>query len=79
MGDKTRVSAKGTVMIPLAIRRKMGIGAGTIIRWTLKSDGQIVVRKKSGVLNDAQRHIRARAGMWDGEISGAELLQRTRS
>ena len=42
------------------------------------TDGRIVVRKKPGVLNEAQRHIRARAGSWDGVLSGAELLRRTR-
>ncbi|MFA5191665.1 MAG: AbrB/MazE/SpoVT family DNA-binding domain-containing protein [Verrucomicrobiia bacterium] len=78
MADDTIVTSKGTSTIPLAIRRKVGIGTGTIISWTLKNDGQIVVRKKSGELNDAQRHIRARAGHWDGKISGAELLRRTR-
>ena len=78
MTDDTIVTSKGTSTIPLAIRRKVGIVTGTIISWTLKNDGQIVVRKKSGVLNDAQRHIRARAGHWDGKISGAELLRRTR-
>ena len=32
---------------------------------------------KTGV-NVMQNHILARAGTWDGEISGAELLRRTR-
>jgi bifunctional DNA-binding transcriptional regulator/antitoxin component of YhaV-PrlF toxin-antitoxin module len=78
MTDETIVTSKGTSTIPLAIRRKVGIGTGTIISWTLEDDGQIVVRKKSGALNEAQRHIRTRAGQWDGKISGAELLRRTR-
>lgn len=78
MADETVVTSKGTSTIPLDIRRKAGIGTGTIIHWTLKDDGAILVRKKSGALNDAQRHIRARAGSWDGAISGAELLRRTR-
>lgn len=28
--------------------------------------------------NDLQEHINTRAGTWDGEISGEELLRRTR-
>jgi len=79
MTGETRVTSKGTTTIPLEIRRKADIGTGTVISWMLKDDGQIVVRKKSGSLNKAQRHIRTRAGMWDGKISGAELLRRTRS
>jgi bifunctional DNA-binding transcriptional regulator/antitoxin component of YhaV-PrlF toxin-antitoxin module len=78
MTDETVVTSKGTSTIPLEIRRKAGIGTGTIIRWTLEPDGLIVVRKKAGELNEAQRHVRARAGLWDGRVSGVELLRRTR-
>ncbi len=35
-------------------------------------------RKKTGVLNDVQQHIRQRAGTWDGPISAKDLLHRTR-
>jgi len=72
------VTSKGTSTIPLDIRRRTGIGTGTIIQWTLEPDGRIVVRKKPGELNEAQRHIRTRAGAWDGPVSGVELLRRTR-
>lgn len=78
MTDETVVTSKGTSTIPLEIRRKTGIGTGTIIQWTLEPDGRIVLRKKPGELNEAQRHIRARAGGWQGPISGVELLRRTR-
>ena len=78
MNNETVITSKGTSTIPLAIRKQAGLGTGTIITWTLESDGRIVVRKKPGVLNEAQRHIRARAGAWDGVLSGAELLRRTR-
>jgi bifunctional DNA-binding transcriptional regulator/antitoxin component of YhaV-PrlF toxin-antitoxin module len=78
MADETVGTSKGTSTIPQAIRREAGIGTGTIIQWKLEPDGRIVVREKAGRLNDAQRHIRARAGLWDGRISGAELLRRTR-
>jgi bifunctional DNA-binding transcriptional regulator/antitoxin component of YhaV-PrlF toxin-antitoxin module len=78
MTEETVVTSKGTSTIPLPIRRKAGIGTGTIIQWTLERDGVIVVRKKAGTLNEAQRHIRARSGLWAGPISGAELLRRTR-
>lgn len=77
MQSETTVTSKGR-NIPRDIRRKAGIGAETIITWTLQRDGLIVVRTKARALNAAQRHIRARAGTWDGKISGAELLRRTR-
>lgn len=78
MTVETVVTRNGASTIPLEIRRKTGIGAGTIIQWTLEPDGRIVLRKKPGELNVAQRHIRARAGGWQGRISGVELLRRTR-
>jgi bifunctional DNA-binding transcriptional regulator/antitoxin component of YhaV-PrlF toxin-antitoxin module len=78
MTDETVVTSKGTSTIPLEIRRKTGIGTGTIIQWSLEPDGRIVVRKKPGELNETQRHIRARAGAWAGAVSGVELLRRTR-
>jgi predicted transcriptional regulator len=35
-------------------------------------------RKSATGLNAMQEHINARAGTWDGDISGEELLRRTR-
>jgi len=78
MSDETVVTSKGTSTIPLEIRKRAGIATGTIIQWRLDPGGLIVVRKKAGEPNEAQRHVRARAGRWDGRISGAELLRRTR-
>lgn len=78
MTDETVVTSKGTSTIPLAIRQQTGISPGTILQWTLQPDGRIVVRKKPGELNEAQRHVRARAGAWQGAIPGVELLRRTR-
>jgi hypothetical protein len=36
------------------------------------------VKNDEVALNAALAHIRARAGTWDGDISGEELLRRTR-
>ena len=78
MKSETVVTSKGTSTIPQDIRNQAGIGPGTVICWSIREGGVIVVQKKPGALNEAQRHIRARAGTWDGKISGAELLRRTR-
>jgi len=37
------------------------------------------VRNDESARNAMVEHIRARAGTWDGDISGEELLRRTRS
>lgn len=74
---ETVVTEKGTTTIPNAIRRALGIAPGTILEWTVQ--GRVIeARKKAGVLNDLQKHIRQRAGTWNGKVSGQELLRRTR-
>jgi len=41
------VTSKGTTTIPLAIRQKLGIEAGTTLTWAIEG-GAILARKKSG-------------------------------
>ena len=74
---ETVITEKGSTTIPSAICRELGIGPGTVLQWSVR--GQIIeARKKPGVLNEFQKHIRERAGSWDGKISGKQLLRRTR-
>ena len=73
----TIVTEKGTTTIPNEIRRALGIAPGTVLQWSLRGDA-IEARKKPGTLNELQKRIRERAGSWDGNISGKELLRRTR-
>ena len=74
---ETIVTDKGTTTIPNEIRRALAIAPGTVLEWSVR--GNIVeARKKAGVLNEVQKHIRRRAGSWSGPISGQELLRRTR-
>jgi AbrB family looped-hinge helix DNA binding protein len=73
----TVVTGKGTTTIPQEIRRALGIAPGTVLQWSVRGDA-IEARKKPGILNELQRRIRERAGSWDGQVSGKELLRRTR-
>ena len=73
----TVVNEKGTTTIPQEIRRALGIAPGTVLEWSVRGDA-IEARKKPGVLNELQKRIRERAGSWDGQVSGKELLRRTR-
>lgn len=75
--SETIVTDKGTTTIPNAIRRALGIAPGTVLEWSVHGS-TIEARKKPGALNDIQKHIRQRAGSWDGVVSGKELLRRTR-
>ena len=74
---ETIVTSKGTTTIPLEIREKLGIEAGATLTWAIEG-GAILARKKSGRPNALQRHIRERAGTWDGKLSGVALLELTR-
>jgi bifunctional DNA-binding transcriptional regulator/antitoxin component of YhaV-PrlF toxin-antitoxin module len=74
---ETVVTQKGTTTIPEQIRRATGISPGAVLVWSLRN-GVIEARKKNRSPNALQRHIRERAGTWDGDISGVELLKKTR-
>jgi bifunctional DNA-binding transcriptional regulator/antitoxin component of YhaV-PrlF toxin-antitoxin module len=77
MTKETVVTHKGTTTIPVKIRRALGIVAGSKLEWSRRGN-VIVARKKAGVLNEVQNHIRSRAGTWKSKLSGMELLRRTR-
>lgn len=77
MKTETRVTSKGQVTIPGELRKQAGISEGTILTWQIRNS-TLVARPVKGKANALQRHIRARAGTWDGKISGVELLKRTR-
>jgi len=78
MKTETIVTSKGTTTIPEALRKSAGIAPGTVLAWELRGDG-VFARRKTSALNSHQKHIHSRAGTWDGKLSGAELLKRTRS
>ena len=43
----SKVSSQGQISLPIAIRRKLGIGPGSILEWDEDGD-QIVVRRSAG-------------------------------
>jgi bifunctional DNA-binding transcriptional regulator/antitoxin component of YhaV-PrlF toxin-antitoxin module len=77
MKTETKVTSKGTTTIPEDLRKLVGITAGTVLSWEYRDKG-VFARPKTSSLNAMQRHILARAGAWKEEISGVELLKRTR-
>lgn len=44
----TRVSKKGQVTIPKAVRDRLGIGPGSLVRFVLAADGEVVLRPVEG-------------------------------
>jgi AbrB family looped-hinge helix DNA binding protein len=41
---RSKLTAQGQISVPAEIRRKLGVGPGSIIEWD-EEDGQIVVRR----------------------------------
>jgi len=74
---ETRVTSKGQVTIPGELRKQAGISEGTMLTWQIRNNA-LVARPVKGKSNALQKHSRARAGTWDGDLSGVELLKRTR-
>jgi AbrB family looped-hinge helix DNA binding protein len=43
---RSKVTSQGQISVPLDIRRRLGIGPGSILEWD-EEDGQIVVRRSA--------------------------------
>lgn len=41
---RSKVTAQGQISVPADVRRKLGIGPGSLLEWT-EENGQIVVRR----------------------------------
>ncbi len=64
---RSRVTAQGQISVPAQIRRKFGIGPGTVLEWDDEGD-QIVVRR-AGRFSSEQIH--------DAVFVGGEPERRT--
>ncbi len=41
---KSKVTAQGQISVPVAVRKKLGIGPGSVLQW-YEDDGRMVVRR----------------------------------
>ena len=70
-----------TIRLPKTLARDLRArarGAGTNPTAVLRRAAAEFVNQRGAARNAMQEHIRARAGTWDGRLSGVELLKRTR-
>jgi hypothetical protein len=70
-----------TIRLPKALARDFRAktrAAGTNPTAILREAAAKYVKSDPTARNAIVEHIRARAGTWDGDISGVELLRRTR-
>jgi AbrB family looped-hinge helix DNA binding protein len=70
---KSRLTAQGQISIPVEVRRKLGIGPGSIIEWEEQS-GEIVVRK-AGQFSIAQTRAALGFGAPPKRRSSQELKE----
>jgi antitoxin PrlF len=51
---KSKLTAQGQISVPAEVRRKLGLGPGSVLEWD-EEDGQIVVRR-SGRYSSSDIH-----------------------
>ena len=82
--ETTRMSSKGQVVIPEAVRNRLGIAAGT--RFVVMGEGDVVILKTiapaamsdfDGIIKRARRQARV-AGMKPGDVGAAVARVRGR-
>jgi AbrB family looped-hinge helix DNA binding protein len=54
MGAQSKLTAQGQISVPAEVRRKLGVGPGSILEWE-EREGEFVVRR-GGSFNSAQIH-----------------------
>lgn len=53
-GPHSKVTAQGQISVPAEIRRKMGIGPGSVLEW--ETDGENVIIRKAGRFSSEDIH-----------------------
>ena len=48
---QSKVTAQGQISVPLDVRKKLGIGPGSVLEWD-EEDGKIVVRRAGGYTSE---------------------------
>jgi len=51
---QSKITAQGQISVPLEVRKKLGIGPGSVLEWS-EEDGQVVVRR-AGRNSSAEIH-----------------------
>jgi AbrB family looped-hinge helix DNA binding protein len=51
---QSKVTAQGQISVPVAVRKKLGIGPGSVIEWQ-EQDGSVIVRR-AGRFSSSDMH-----------------------
>lgn len=79
---ETRISSKGQITLPVAVRNKLQIKTGDILKISVAKDGSIILSGKPGrkkKRDEALQVLRETAGAWkDMQETGEEFVRRLR-
>lgn len=80
---ETKISSKGQITLPVAIRQKLGIRAGDVLKISVSEEGEIILAGNMKKNNDPARAteiLNKTAGIWsDMEETGEEFVRRLRN
>lgn len=57
MTIQSKITAQGQISVPAEIRKKLGVGPGSVIEWEEKGEDIVVRRAKRTTLDDAHRAL----------------------
>lgn len=67
--DLSTITGKGQTTIPLRIREHLNIDTGDKVRYTIASDGKVMVQAAKGSIKDLKRRVPpARVKLSDEEV-----------
>jgi AbrB family looped-hinge helix DNA binding protein len=72
-----RITSKGQVTIPVAIRRRAGLRPNTEVTFTMNR-GVVILRKAAGVSHRGRRLVEAMRGKATGGLTTDQIMALTR-
>ncbi len=67
--SKAKITSKGQITLPIAVRRRLGVGAGDVVAFEVASEGIHLTRdREPGVFQKWAGRFRSGAGQTPAEI-----------
>ncbi len=51
---RSKITAQGQISVPVDVRRKLGVGPGSVLEWA--EDGNQIVVRRAGLFSSAEIH-----------------------
>jgi antitoxin PrlF len=72
----SKVTSQGQISVPAAVRRKLGIGPGSVLEW--EEQGELVLVRRAGRHSSQEIHQALFAGKAPASRSGVEMKEGVR-